>query len=689
MSLAIWAMVRESKRLASTSFAISLVLLGLESLLRALSATSTLPQEMVLWGRWSLVVTAMIWPCWLVFSMSYSRGESSSGLRSWKWPIALVGTACVALAAVSDRALILGVQAPPPSHDFLLKLGPVGSLVQLLSLAAAVLALLNLERTFRASVGTIRWRIKFMMIGFGTLLAARVYFSSQSMLQGAINISQRVVHDGILLLSYFLIFRSLLRSGLKPMDIYPSHAVIRNSLTLLITGIYLLLVGVLTKTMVSVGGEFGLRFQTLAVLALLAIFAAVMLSDRMQQRFKYWVAQNFQRPQFDYRQVWTTFTQRLAACGNRTEVCRSTAKLVSETFNALSVTLFVIEETQKGLGFGASTSLPEKEAQEHLAKLSRIDVLAKQIPLLVDPVNIDADHSAWADVVRRLHPSTFNQGGGRMCLGLNAAGRPLGVMIVGDRVGGEPFSVEETDLLRCIADQVAGNLFNFELSERLLRAREMEAFQTMSTFFVHDLKNTAATLSLMLQNLPVHFDDPDFRRDAFKTIGKTVERINELITRVGMLRQKTEIRTAETDLNELVKSTVEMLQQGHQLPLEVLLGDVPHVWIDAEHIQKVLTNLLLNAKDALGPDGRIFLETSHRPGWVQFSVRDNGCGMTREFMDRSLFRPFQTTKKKGIGIGMYHSRVIVEAHRGKIDVDSEPGSGSTFRVMLPMKGESA
>ena len=64
-------------------------------------------------------------------------------------------------------------------------------------------------------------------------------------------------------------------------------------------------------------------------------------------------------------------------------------------------------------------------------------------------------------------------------------------------------------------------------------------------------------------------------------------------------------------------------------------------------------------------------------------VVDDGCGMTAEFVRRSLFRPFQTTKKRGIGIGMFQSKMIVDAHGGRIEVDSTPGQGTTFRVLLP------
>ena len=93
-------------------------------------------------------------------------------------------------------------------------------------------------------------------------------------------------------------------------------------------------------------------------------------------------------------------------------------------------------------------------------------------------------------------------------------------MIIADRVNGVPYSVEEMDLLKCIGDHVAAGLLQLRLTEELMHGRELEAFQAMSTFFVHDLKNAASSLSLMLQNLPEHFDDPEFREDALRGIGE-------------------------------------------------------------------------------------------------------------------------------------------------------------------------
>ena len=114
------------------------------------------------------------------------------------------------------------------------------------------------------------------------------------------------------------------------------------------------------------------------------------------------------------------------------------------------------------------------------------------------------------------------------------------------------------------------------------------------------------------------------------------------------------------------------------------LQPLPEVCVDPAQIQSVVTNLVLNATDAVGSRGGVKVETSRRDGWIVLSVADNGCGISAEFFRDSLFRPFQTTKKRGIGIGMFQSKAIVEAHRGTIHVESETGKGTTFRVYLPI-----
>jgi putative PEP-CTERM system histidine kinase len=220
------------------------------------------------------------------------------------------------------------------------------------------------------------------------------------------------------------------------------------------------------------------------------------------------------------------------------------------------------------------------------------------------------------------------------------------------------------------------------------RARELDAFRLMSTFFVHDLKNAASSLNLTLKNLPVHFDDPAFRDDALRTIGNTARRIDDMIARLSALRDRPETARVEADLNQLVDQALGSVNGMSDITVTKELQPLPSIMADREQIQSVVTNLVLNARDAIGQGGVIQVRTQNHGQRVLLSVADNGCGMSPAFVKDSLFRPFQSTKKKGLGIGLFQCRAIVQAHGGGMQVESEEGKGTTFLVSLPVKDAS-
>jgi putative PEP-CTERM system histidine kinase len=343
-----------------------------------------------------------------------------------------------------------------------------------------------------------------------------------------------------------------------------------------------------------------------------------------------------------------------------------------------------VDEKQERLAFGGSTVFTDAQVVETRLFGQGHTVLIQAMTDQTMPVDLAGSEDDWAADLKRMY--TFKdtkESRIRYCVPLKAAGQLIGIMTLSEKVFYEPLSFEEAELVKNISDQAAAGLLNLRLSEQLRQAKELEAFQSMSAFFMHDLKNLASKLSLVTQNLPVYMDNPEFRADALRTISQSVAKINAMSSRLSLLSQKLELVFKETNVNELIEATVADVKNYANVTVSLKLAAVPSLSIDREQIRKVIENLLLNASDALGQDGVITVSTSDKDNWVEISVRDNGCGISRGFIEKSLFRPFQTTKKQGMGIGLYHCKTIVEAHGGRIEVDSEEGKGATFRVLLP------
>jgi putative PEP-CTERM system histidine kinase len=642
---------------------------------------------MIYWQNWRMVANAFLPGVWLFFSLTYARGNYQESLRRWWLPLTAAFLLPLALVVFWGEDLITSVGQSEPGR-WMFGLGISGFAFHLLSLLATVLVLMNLERTYRAAVGTMLWRIKFMILGLGLIFAVRAYVASQVLLFHSLSLSLESVNTVAVLLGSLLILRSQLRVGRFNPEVYPSQSLLHNSLTLLLAGAYLLLVGVFAQVVAFLGGDASFMLKAFVLLLSLVVLTIGLLSDRVRLHTRQFVSRHFQRPLYDYRSVWRRCTEGTATCVKPGELCQAAVKLVTDVFQALSVSVWLVDDKRENLVFATSTFLSETMANKLQPPGPEAVEVMRALENHSDPVDLDTAVADWTAVLRRCHPDEFRRGGNRVCVPMISGGQLLGLIILGDRVAGVGFSWQDFDLLKCIADQVAAGLHNAQLSQRLLQAREMEAFQTMSSFFVHDLKNTTSTLNLMLKNLPVHFDNPEFRADALRGIAKTVGNINRLIGRLSQLRQTFQINAVASDLNEVVERALTVWEESPNVHLLRNLANLPKIPLDQEQMLKVVTNLILNAREAVLPSGEVRIETAARHGSVILSVSDNGCGMAPEFLNRSLFRPFQTTKKNGLGIGLFQSKMIVEAHQGSVQVDSQPGQGTTFRILLPLSKAS-
>ncbi len=678
LATAVLALVRDHRSIAYRAFAFGMVALAAETILSVFAGGAVWSEDAIGWGKWRLIAGAFVPGSWLLFSLSYSRQNYRQFVNEWKWVILVSFAAPLLLVSVAGDYLFAEYKYLFTKQIWLLVLGPSGYVFQVLMLLFSVIILANLEKTLRTSYGAIRWQIKFSVLGIGLIFAARVYTSTQALLYSMVDTQLFAINSSVLIAANVLLVLSALRNRLREATIYVSQDFLYSSLTLLACGFYMFMLGITVKLASYLGfSELLLQNALIVLLAMLGT-ATLLLSDHMRYKIRRYIHHHFRRPFHDYRKVWTEFTHKTGSLTDLRQLCDAIAKTVSETFQASAVSIWLADEDLHGPVLTGSTALPVGQPG--------IEAIDKGVAVLVErmhgqqgPVDLySADWELFSEPIRGYLEDVKI----RYSVPLAAGGTFIGILTMNTRTG-PPLSIEDFDLLKTLAEQAAVLLLNQRLFDNIGRAREMQAFQALSAFFMHDLKNVASTLNLTLQNLPVYYDNPEFRADALKTISFSREKIQKMCCQLSVLNQKFEIQRRESDVNEIITSTL----SGLNLNGVVLanLNPLPKTSLDSEQIQTVILNLILNANEAAAGNGEIRIETGTDKDHVIVTVTDNGCGMSSEFVRNDLFRPFKTTKKSGSGIGLYQCKKIVEAHGGWIEVKSQEGCGSTFRMLLPLK----
>ncbi len=248
---------------------------------------------------------------------------------------------------------------------------------------------------------------------------------------------------------------------------------------------------------------------------------------------------------------------------------------------------------------------------------------------------------------------------------------------------------DETRVLAHAFNRMAARLR--EMLKKEGEQKQFESFARLSAVLTHDLKNQILSLSLLVTNMEKKFNREGFREDAMRTLSETVENLRNLVAKLSDPRTPTKRVREQSDLTHLVERVLQRTAKQATNKYNVTAKLTPNVTavVDGKAIERVIENLVINALEAMSDGGSLFVLTSFESGNAVISVADTGKGMTQEFMRSRLFHPFATTKKKGIGLGLYSCRDIIEQHGGRIDVNSQVDVGTEFRVVLPLTIEES
>ena len=659
-------------RFGPTSWMLVLILVP------ALLSSVTLGLGPVLFG--SPDDSALLSFAWLILcaasgcvgSYTFERADYWSDLKRNRW--FFITIFAMAPVLVSGLYVFRPYLAGTPVN--LVPLGPAGFGAAVYLLLASVIGLANVEQTLRSAEEHVRWEIKFLLLGLTAIFAAIIYIASQVLLYAPeysfISVQALRIFPIIFLCSCLLIFQSW-RRGTGRGRVVVSQGFVYSTITLLSVGGYLIASSLVARWL-STWMHPSVPLEPVIFLVSAILLAAVLLGTAFRHRVRRWIRRNLFAGNYDYRQLWMDATERVRSIDSRSAAATELAQLIHDALGSLDITVWVRSRDSQTMQLTvARGTIAESPLQESFLLSEIPSDLSGPIPVTGPTAEPQND---WP-------PNFLDRTKASLVVPLISSGRLVGLLTVGPDRSGRGLDREAREFLRVLAVHAASEFHKSELLESLVQTREAEAFQTFSTFLLHDLKNFASTLSLIAKNAVRHHDNPDFQLDAFRSILDTAEKMKRLCNGLRTFSTSLAANKKEDDLNDVVHQVVRDFEPSLSKRLKLNLTPVPNIEIDRQEFARVLQNVILNA-DQASLNGAIEVSTHAEPTGIVMCIRDQGKGIPAAFLEKELFQPFHTTKGDGLGIGLFQSKKIVEAHQGTIEVQSQEGQGTVVQIILPL-----
>ncbi len=551
-------------------------------------------------------------------------------------------------------------------------------------LGASVFGLALTEQLYRRTPANRRWAVKPLVIGLAGMFAFDLLIYSGAALFHQVNPAMWAARGIANAVVIFFVGIATARNTGWTVDVYVSRDVVYQSTAVLMEGIYLLIVASAAYWVHFFGGDWGGTLRVALVFAALLGLAGLMLSGSLRARLKVIISKNLFSFRYDYRQEWLQFTRMLGTTEQGEnlyqQVVRALGNLVESTGGAIWL------ERHGKFSEVANLNMPRVPQIESVSgslasflartdwviRIDEFTVSPGKYPDLALPDWLISLENAWLVVPLPNGPDL---------IGFVILARPRAKIDV---------NWEVRDLLKTASRQAASYIAQIRTKEALVETEQFDAFNRMSAFVVHDLKNLVAQLALVVKNAERHRDNPEFQKDMLETVEHAVGRMNQL-----MLQLRTGTNPMEKPRLVELADVIRRIIQAKGRQRETIEFDVApdlRVLSHEDRIERVIGHIVQNAIEASemseGGHGGVKVRAFKISGQAVVEISDKGNGMTEEFMREQLFHPFQTTKPQGMGIGMYESMQYVRSIGGRIVVESAPNAGSRFDVILPLANDA-
>ncbi|KXI26978.1 XrtA/PEP-CTERM system histidine kinase PrsK [Paraglaciecola hydrolytica] len=553
----------------------------------------------------------------------------------------------------------------------------------LLQTGIALEVLILLEVIYRQA-GDNRWALKPLIVYLAvTSIFDFVTFANALMVE-QIHVYYLAARGYIYAALIPFLILSIRRVKNWGVEIYISREVVLHSTLLMVAGGYLLLMALVGYAVKYWGGEWDATIQVVLIFLSLTLLATLFLSTSFRTGMKVFITKHFFANQFDYRHEWVKLTQCLDnAEDDKTNVYLTALVGFLQAIDYQSGCLYKYQH-------GELSKLADVEHaslnQDELQVLMALSQFFKQKAWIVDLSELRIQPYHYEGL--KINHAMLNQARFQIIVPLYKNNEFWGMAaMLGSDNTTKKLNWELRDYINAVTAQVSNFLFHQQAAKELAENAQFTAFARMSAFVLHDLKNVLAQIDLILCNAEQHKNNPEFIEDTFETLHHTKARMDKML---NQLTDKNANQTSTESLAVLSQCIANVIERrcASFLPKPQLrVVSETQVVLDREKFSNVMYHLISNAQQATQDDGKVdvILELADNEKYMRVKIIDNGSGMSEDFIQTRLFKPFDTTKgNAGMGIGAFDAKMFLEKMGGQLVVESQPGHGSTFTLRIPV-----
>ncbi|MDO9190036.1 MAG: PEP-CTERM system histidine kinase PrsK, partial [Sulfurimicrobium sp.] len=541
--------------------------------------------------------------------------------------------------------------------------------------AMAVMGMILVEQLYRNTPVKQRWGIKYVCLGIGGVFVYDFYLYSDAMLFRNVNSEIWAARGIVNALIVPLIAVSASRSPQWSLGISVSRRILFHSAALVGAALYLLAMAAAGYYLRIFGGSWGTVLQAVFLFGAVILLMGVLFSGTLRAWLKVFISKHFYNYNYDYREEWLRFTRTLSEAGHGLE--ERTIQAVGELVESPGGALWISRESGKcepvahwnmplanGCEPANSSFCQFLENRQWVIDLQEFDSNPEKYGAIALPQWLRSIPKAWLVVPLIQQRKLF------------------GFVVLAQPRSRIRLNWEVNDLLKIAGNQAASYLAQQEAANALMVARQFESFNRMSTFVVHDLKNLVSQLSLMLSNAEKHKNNPEFQKDMLDTVDLSIQKMKLLLQRLsgGASIEK----PAPLVIDQLLQQAVAVKSAVEPKPVLEIVEAGLSVFANWTRLERVIGHLIQNAIEATPRDGQVRVCLTRENDAAIIEIQDTGRGMSESFIRERLFKPFESTKSAGMGVGVFESREYVHELGGQLQVSSDPSSGTTFRMSLPL-----